>query len=543
MPLPPSLNTVTVVGSYTNLDGSVPVGKVTFTPDVALINTVANEIVIPKTLEAILNASGDFSIAIPASDDPDFAPTGVMYTVKEDFPGGRTFGMLVPIATVGNLDLADVVPAAIVGTASQYVLKAEGNQPSGYVATTVNGGVNFTAPKDTSTDTAFIIDLNTAAAATKILELKVETVNKYTFDTLGMKFIDMKAQWYSDIPGTVLNYEIDVNLGQITSWSNIINKHYNAATSTGKNLEFNSSWLKFFGATNIAVEIYNDQGGMYFNNASGVPGVHISDLGYFFGNGASTQHRIKSRTTTPEAAETAPPGSLVLVDSATARDDALWVKMSGTGNTGWRRAIVEGTNEIDFDIIFRTVSTDIDYNITFGGGANPKISVNAESGIFFPSTEVRYDGIFIKAIGTGSDNQFRSIGSNWFAPEGNTGAHPGSLYIDAQNNILYHKASGTTTAGWTPLGTKRKTSTKTASYTLTLQDDIVVFNATTLTATLPAANTVPAGKTLTIKNIFAGNLTVARTGTDTIDGATSQTLAQWANSTYMSDGTGQWWSI
>src|SRR5664279_605948 len=76
---------------------------------------------------------------------------------------------------------------------------------------------------------------------------------------------------------------------------------------------------------------------------------------------------------------------------------------------------------------------------------------------------------------------------------------------------------------------------KTTSYTLTAKDFYVVFNATTLTATLPTA-VGNAGLVLRVKNLFNGNLTVATTSSQTVDGTTPSVLAQYATNAYVSDG-------
>ncbi len=69
-------------------------------------------------------------------------------------------------------------------------------------------------------------------------------------------------------------------------------------------------------------------------------------------------------------------------------------------------------------------------------------------------------------------------------------------------------------------------STKTVSYTLTTSDLIIIANAASLTMTLPSAATVGAGRAYTIKNGASGTgTTVATTGAQTIDGATTQTIA------------------
>jgi hypothetical protein len=93
--------------------------------------------------------------------------------------------------------------------------------------------------------------------------------------------------------------------------------------------------------------------------------------------------------------------------------------------------------------------------------------------------------------------------------------------------------------GWATL-----VSTKTASYTAVDGDGVLVFNGATLTCTLPDPTTVGIGRTrFEVKNVNASALSVVSAGTSkTIDGAASQSVAQWGKATYISDGT-QWLSI
>ena len=92
----------------------------------------------------------------------------------------------------------------------------------------------------------------------------------------------------------------------------------------------------------------------------------------------------------------------------------------------------------------------------------------------------------------------------------------------------------------------RPIATKTANYSLAASDNIVIFNGSSLTATLPdptSAGVAIPGRRWTVKNVNSSSLTVQSGGTSkTIDGASSQTLAQWATATYSSDGT-QWLSV
>lgn len=106
MPLPPSMSTVTITGSYTNYDGTPVSGSVTFRTDQVIVSASANEMILPTTVEVQLNASGDFSVVLPATDDPDYTPTNFVYRVTENFVGGRSFTMDAPAAAI-TIDLAD----------------------------------------------------------------------------------------------------------------------------------------------------------------------------------------------------------------------------------------------------------------------------------------------------------------------------------------------------------------------------------------------------------------------------------------------------
>lgn len=88
-------------------------------------------------------------------------------------------------------------------------------------------------------------------------------------------------------------------------------------------------------------------------------------------------------------------------------------------------------------------------------------------------------------------------------------------------------------------GGSESLATKTGDYTLVPADDVIVFNGTDLTGTLPDAATVVPGDRYVIKNIHATSLTVDAVGGDLIDGQASVTLGQWEALTFVSD-LAQW---
>jgi len=72
---------------------------------------------------------------------------------------------------------------------------------------------------------------------------------------------------------------------------------------------------------------------------------------------------------------------------------------------------------------------------------------------------------------------------------------------------------------------------------------VCIYNGASLTATLPDPTLTISGTQNKVKNINASALTVVSAGTSkTIDGAASQSLAQWAKATYVTDGA-QWYVV
>jgi len=96
------------------------------------------------------------------------------------------------------------------------------------------------------------------------------------------------------------------------------------------------------------------------------------------------------------------------------------------------------------------------------------------------------------------------------------------------------------TAVWPPVVT---TAT---SLSITSEHFIVVGNpASNATYTLPAASSVPAGRMFVFKRISSGTtITISRSGSDTIDGATSKTLgSQYAVLAIASNGSNGWYVL
>jgi hypothetical protein len=122
MALPTSLSTCTVIGTYVDLLGNPVSGSINFTPQTILKETTENFIIIPVVIQRSFDASGSFTVTLPVTSDTDVAPQPFIYTVEENFTGGRTFQLSLPLSVAGTTqNLADLLPAVLAAESASYV--------------------------------------------------------------------------------------------------------------------------------------------------------------------------------------------------------------------------------------------------------------------------------------------------------------------------------------------------------------------------------------------------------------------------------------
>ena len=113
MPLPVDLTTVTVTGNFPS--GGVGIsplaGTVTFAPSTDLTDSVGHVIIRAAPVEASLDYTGSFSVALVCTDNTDLSPTGWTWTVTERIVGlpTRTYSVLLPASDGPSIDLSDLV--------------------------------------------------------------------------------------------------------------------------------------------------------------------------------------------------------------------------------------------------------------------------------------------------------------------------------------------------------------------------------------------------------------------------------------------------
>ena len=122
MALPASLSTCTVEGTYVDLIGNPVSGTFTFTPQTILKETTLNVILMPTAIVKTLDASGSLSLTLPCTSDTDVTPQPFIYTVVENFTGGRTTQIALPLSVANTTqNLADLLPAVTTAVSASYV--------------------------------------------------------------------------------------------------------------------------------------------------------------------------------------------------------------------------------------------------------------------------------------------------------------------------------------------------------------------------------------------------------------------------------------
>lgn len=110
MALPLNLSTITVTGRFVDFTGTPIVGQVKFITSQMLIDATADTHIVPSTVTATLDNSGEFSVVLPISDDSDISPALFTYRVEEAFIGGRSYNVTLLGSLAPTVDLADLRP-------------------------------------------------------------------------------------------------------------------------------------------------------------------------------------------------------------------------------------------------------------------------------------------------------------------------------------------------------------------------------------------------------------------------------------------------
>jgi hypothetical protein len=143
MPFPAGLALITVSGTVAEFPaGGVASGSISFTSPAWLTGPTDNSVVPPFTKTVQLAADGSFSVQLPATNDPDWSPSGWAYTVKI-VAGEQVFRASLQLPYNGGpVDVADVLQTTAPVAGQSYVLLASRGAPNGVASLDGSGQVS-----------------------------------------------------------------------------------------------------------------------------------------------------------------------------------------------------------------------------------------------------------------------------------------------------------------------------------------------------------------------------------------------------------------
>lgn len=119
MAFPTGLQLISVHGRFDTLPDGGASGRVRFDAPYTLTGAGDNSVVPPFTRYASLDADGEFTISLPATNDPQWTPSGWAYTVRATVAGQTITGTLQLDYQTTSVELADLIQvdgAATAGT-------------------------------------------------------------------------------------------------------------------------------------------------------------------------------------------------------------------------------------------------------------------------------------------------------------------------------------------------------------------------------------------------------------------------------------------
>lgn len=207
MSYPADLALITVTNRYTKASNGAPdSGTVTFRNKVTLVNSTDGTSVTPLVVVATLDANGDISVVLPASNDPDWSPASFTYHVFEKLSTGtRQYDIVVPYNAVsGAIKLSALAPVPA-SDGALYALKSDVTGSGGGAVSSVNGR---TGPVTGLTETSTLTtkgDLYVATAPGTVARLAVGANNSVlTADSAtgpGVKWAAVPADVVQSVNG------------------------------------------------------------------------------------------------------------------------------------------------------------------------------------------------------------------------------------------------------------------------------------------------------------------------------------------------------
>lgn len=114
---------ITITGTVRNVTGPLS-GRLVFASSTLVRDNTTNDVMTPDDVVAVVGADGELSVQVPATDDPNFSPTGWTWEVRPHFPNWKTpFSVAIPYDSPnGMIDLSDLVEIPPNGDGELYAL-------------------------------------------------------------------------------------------------------------------------------------------------------------------------------------------------------------------------------------------------------------------------------------------------------------------------------------------------------------------------------------------------------------------------------------
>lgn len=115
---------ITISGVIRDPDNIPASGKFVFANVTPVRSNLTDEVMTPDEIVAYVASDGILTVVLPATDDPDWSPTGWTWEVRPHFPFWRTpFAIAVPYNSPGlAIDFSTLVPVPPDGDGALYAL-------------------------------------------------------------------------------------------------------------------------------------------------------------------------------------------------------------------------------------------------------------------------------------------------------------------------------------------------------------------------------------------------------------------------------------
>lgn len=149
---------ITISGIVRNTAGPVA-GKLVFSTSTLVRDMTTADVMIPHDIVAVAGEDGAVSVQVPATNDPDFTPTGWTWEVRPHFAGWRTpFSVSIPYNAAGSaIELADLVEVPADGGSELYALAIHTHEQADITGLEAELDAKLPTEEPEIVDTTFVV--------------------------------------------------------------------------------------------------------------------------------------------------------------------------------------------------------------------------------------------------------------------------------------------------------------------------------------------------------------------------------------------------